>query len=166
MMDTLKPYKIPFKGLKEGVHQFEFRLDGVFFEEFENEELKDSCIDIQLSMDKKPTFLELNFEAKGLFRTECDRCMEYLEVPIEAQRFMIAKEIGDKEDEDFIEVNVNDTELDLSRPFYETVVIALPLKRAHEEDQCNPEVTERLDIYSRSDSEENDPRWDALKKLK
>ncbi|NNK80481.1 MAG: DUF177 domain-containing protein [Flavobacteriales bacterium] len=165
-MDVLKPYRIPFRGLKEGIHQFEFRLDGAFFEEFENEELIDSSFSIDLELDKKPTFLELRFDFEGEFKTECDRCMEGLTLPINGSRDLIAKENGDMDDEDIICIGMNDTEVDLSRVFYEAIVIALPLKRAHEESDCDPEVLNDLDTYSRSDSEEMDPRWEALKKLK
>lgn len=166
MMDVLKPYTIPFKGLKEGIHHFEFRLDGAFFQEFENEELADSLFEVKLTLDKHPGFLELDFVIEGALETLCDRCNEALSLSQAMQRRMIARVDGDAEDDDIIRLAEHDDAVDLSRALYETVVMGLPLKRAHEETACNPAVLERLNTYSRGDSEESDPRWDALKKLK
>lgn len=152
--------------MNEGIHQFEFRIDGAFFEEFGNEELIDSTFEIELELDKKVTFMELHFSFQGEFNTECDRCMQEVSIPIKGKGDLIAKEDGNMDDEDIIMVKPNDTEIDLSRVFYEAIVIALPLKRAHDEEDCDPDVLENLDNYSRKDSDEIDPRWEALKKLK
>ncbi|NNC82233.1 MAG: DUF177 domain-containing protein [Flavobacteriales bacterium] len=166
MMDVLKPYRIPFIGLKEGVHHFEFRLDGAFFQVFENEELTDSHFDVQVSLDKKTTMLEVQYDIRGEFVTSCDRCSQDLIIPMVMERELIAKSHGDLDDDDIIALSDTDTEVDLSRSLYETVAIGLPLKRAHDEEDCDPEVIDRLDSYSRKELEDSDPRWDALKKLK
>lgn len=166
MVDKLKTYKIPFTGLKEGVHRFEFRLDGKFFEEFGNEELGESEFYVDLDLDKQATFMDMTIQFEGSFHTECDRCLNNLELELGGERTFLVKSEGDPEDEDMIILGPQDTELDVANSLYETIVAALPLKRAHSEDDCDPEVLERLDTYSHIDSEEIDPRWDALKKLK
>ena len=39
-MNNLKEYLIPFVGLKEGKHQFDYQIDDSFFEHFEFDEYK------------------------------------------------------------------------------------------------------------------------------
>ncbi len=43
-MKYLSKYEIAFKGLKEGVHQFEYELDDKFFDMFENSEVKNGSL--------------------------------------------------------------------------------------------------------------------------
>ncbi len=164
-MDKLDEYKIPFSGLNEGLHHFKFRLDGAFFEEFGNEELLEATFEIDMNMTKESTFMELEFHFDGTFETLCDRCMTSLSIPIKGERTVIAKVHEPTENEDILAMRPHDTVLELGRLFYESIAVELPLKRAHEEEECDPEVLERLDLYSLRESQESDPRWDALKNL-
>lgn len=164
-MNKLDEYKIPFSGLNEGVHHFEFRLDGAFFEEFGNEELSDAAFKIDMNMTKESTFMELDFSYTGAFKTVCDRCVAGLTIPMNGERTIIAKVHEPTEDEDILALGPQENELDLARTFYESIVVDLPLKRAHDEADCDPEVLKKLDRYSLNESEESDPRWDALKNL-
>lgn len=165
-MDDLKAYRIPFTGLNEGVHQFEFRIDGKFFEEFENEEISDADFKMSVELDKQTSFIEVGLSFDGTLTTECDRCLNELVILMKGNRRLVAKLDGDIDDEDIIILGTQDTELDLVSSFYETIAAAIPLKKAHDEEDCDPAVLEKLDTYSHMDSEETDPRWEALKKLK
>lgn len=164
-MDKLSQYKVPFTGLNEGAHHFEFRLDGAFFEEFGDKELSKADFKIEMDMTKESSFMELDINYLGKFETVCDRCAGVVAIPVEGARHLIAKVHEPTENEDILAMRPHDTALDLARVFYELIVVDIPLKRAHAEEKCDPEVLNRLDKYSRSESIESDPRWDALKNL-
>ena len=60
-MKDLREFKIPFVGLKEGKHEFDYRIDNTFFDLFDFDEFYSSDIRVRLDFVKKATFFELNF---------------------------------------------------------------------------------------------------------
>ena len=74
----MKEFKIPFVGLKEGKHNFEFRITKAFFDFFEYDEFNDVAIDISLELIKTSTLMELVFNAKGTINVNCDLQMNRL----------------------------------------------------------------------------------------
>ena len=71
-MKVLKEFTIPFVGLKEGEHNFEFEIDNTFFQNFEFEEFNEANVKASLKLLKKSTLLELYFNADGLVNINCD----------------------------------------------------------------------------------------------
>ena len=74
-MKKLKEFDIPFKGLKEGKHDFEYHIDDAFFEHFEYDEFNGSNVNLALQLNKKSTLLELHFEVSGSVNVNCDLTM-------------------------------------------------------------------------------------------
>lgn len=166
-MDRLKEYKIPFIGLKEGIHEFDFQLGPEFFEEFEFSDFDRGIVDIHVILDKKSNMLVLDFELHGNVEMICDRCGNDVTVDIEDEEKLIVK-FGDKTgstDEEILVLGPNEHEIKLSQYFFEFIELALPAKRVHEDiNDCDQEVVKRLS--SEDDTDDTDPRWDALKNLK
>ena len=52
-MEAMKEFTIPFVGLKEGKHQFEFTIDRTFFAHFEYDDFSQASLQGQLTLDKK-----------------------------------------------------------------------------------------------------------------
>ena len=71
-MRNLKEFDIPFRGLKEGKHNFDYRIDNTFFEHFEYDEYNDSNLLLELIFNKKSTLLELHFNVTGSINVNCD----------------------------------------------------------------------------------------------
>ena len=65
-MSNLKQYIIPFIGLKQGKHLFNYEIDNTFFEAFGFNEFNNSSLQVALVFEKKTTFFELNFEVRGV----------------------------------------------------------------------------------------------------
>lgn len=57
-MKKFKQYDIPFVGLKQGKHSFQFDIDAKFFELFEYEGFEDAHISVQLVLEKKSTLID------------------------------------------------------------------------------------------------------------
>lgn len=163
---------IPFSGLKDGKHQFEFTIDAEFFEQFEQSLVKDARIEILVDFEKKINLLELDIHFKGEIETVCDRCSDPLELKVDETDYLIVK-FGEEEsiDEHILFISEGAYELDIRDQIYQLVNLALPAKIEHEkEEDCDQEVIKKLKEYSRAAEKENetevDPRWDALNKLK
>ncbi|HEX3009604.1 MAG TPA: DUF177 domain-containing protein, partial [Bacteroidales bacterium] len=78
-------YVIPYKGLKDGLHLFDFKVDDLFFESFENSEVEKGNVNIHVTLHKKPTILEFLFELNGEVFVPCDRCLDPVLMGVEYQ---------------------------------------------------------------------------------
>ncbi|GAA4273669.1 DUF177 domain-containing protein [Aquimarina gracilis] len=175
-MIQLKEYTIPFVGLKQGLHQFEYRIDNTFFEHFEYDEFNAAAVKIDLEFNKKTTLLELQFKATGTVNINCDLTNEPFDLPIENDFFLVVK-FGDEyndENEELLILPHGEYEVNVQQYIYELIVLAMPQKRVHpgvEDGTLKSDILEKLDELSpkektiENDSEETDPRWDKLKNL-
>jgi uncharacterized metal-binding protein YceD (DUF177 family) len=170
-MDYLKQFVIPFGGLKPGVHQFSFEIDDLFFDQFEQSEIKKAKIKVDISLEREEKLLLLNFVINGTVEFLCDRCYEPFLLPVSGNERLIVK-FGDHYQEEDDEVQIipaGETEIDVSPFIYEFVHLMIPYRRVHPEDEngnslCNPDIIKRID--EREETSGPDPRWEVLKKLK
>ena len=70
-MKDLREFTIPFVGLKDGKHEFDYRIDNTFFSFFDYDEFHKSDLEIKLDLTKKPNFFEKQTSLKVLFTTLC-----------------------------------------------------------------------------------------------
>ncbi len=175
-MTPLKEYTIPFVGLKQGLHQFEYKIDNTFFEHFEYDEFNAAAVKIDLEFNKKITMLELHFKAAGSVNINCDLTNEPFDLPIENEFFLVVK-FGDEyndENEELLILPHGEYEVNIQQYIYELIVLAMPQKRVHpgvEDGTLKSDILEKLDELSpkekriENNNEETDPRWDKLKNL-
>ena len=69
-------YSIEFKGLEEGLHDFEFEIDDKFFEHFEESLIDSGKVTIKVTFEKRSAFLKLHLKIKGWVTLVCDRCLD------------------------------------------------------------------------------------------
>lgn len=155
---------IPFIGLKLGKHIFDFNVDQTFLELYNYDEFEKLDVEVQLTLDKKSTFLELNFKHKGIVEVPCDRSGELFDLPIKGKLKLIVK-FGESFNNDHDEILVlthGTPEVDVAQYIYEMILLSIPIKRLH------PDYKKDKPLYE-SDSDinqnETDPRWDNLKKI-
>jgi len=56
--------------------------------------------------------------------------------------------------------------LDLSQYLYESLIVSLPIKKVHPDNECNKEMIKRLNpSKTKKTKNDSDPRWDALKNI-
>lgn len=172
-MKRQSQYVIAYKGLKDGLHLFDFKVDDLFFESFENSEVEKGIADIRVTLNKKPAILEFLFEVRGNVSVPCDRCLDPVNMDIEYEAPLYVK-FGDETHEETDELFVlseQETEIDLAQFIYEFIHLSLPYRRVHPDDQngnstCNKEMLKRLEELSvNEEKSENDPRWNNLKDL-
>lgn len=172
-MKMLKEYDIPFFGLKEGLHRFEYRIDRQFFEHFGYEDFLDADMSVELDFRKKSNMLELHFAGAGTGRVNCDLSNEPFDLPLSGELDLVVK-FGEEYDDDNEEVLIlphGEHEMNVAQYIYEMMVLALPSKRVHpgiEDGSLDSDILRRLEELSperKKKSENTDPRWDDLKKL-
>lgn len=175
-MKQLKEYTIPFVGLKQGLHQFEFQIENTFFEHFEYDEFNASAINVALEFNKKTTMLELQFTATGTVNVNCDLTNEPFDLPIKNEFFLVVKfgEEYNDENEELLILPYGEYEVNVQQYIYELIVLAIPPKRVHpgvKNGTLQSDILEKLEELSPkektivNEDEETDPRWDKLKNL-
>ncbi len=169
-------YNIEFKGLKEGLHEFDFKVDGKFFEHFEGSLVDKGEIKVVVLLEKRSSFIKIHLKINGWVELVCDRCLENYrqEITNEAELFVKFGEETFDDGENVIWVLPEEHAINLAQPIYEYVSLGIPLRHIHPKNEngkreCNPEMLKKIKKYKYSKNEENestDPRWNALKNLK
>ncbi|MBP2831218.1 DUF177 domain-containing protein [Aquimarina sp. U1-2] len=175
-MMQLKEYTIPFVGLKQGLHQFEYEIDNTFFEHFEYDEFNAAAVKVDLEFTKKTTMLELQFNVTGTVNINCDLTNESFDLPIENDFLLVVKfgEEYNDENEELLILPHGEYEVNVQQYIYELIVLALPQKRVHpgvKDGTLHSDILKKLEELSpkekteNNDNKETDPRWDKLKNL-
>ena len=171
-MGGLRQYAIPFRGLTEGKHDFEFVAYDSFFEQFDSSEVKRGLVKVHVELIKHSQFLELHFEIEGRVTVICDRCLELLAMGITHQAVLYIRfgETTQEQSEELLILADKSSEVRLEQYIYEYIHLALPYQRIHPEIDgntgCDPEMMKKLeDRTANEESDSTDPRWDKLKGL-
>ena len=170
----IEMFTIPFKGLTEGQHSFDFKIGNEFFEKFEESEIKEGELLATVVVEKRATHLDLTVRISGTVMISCDRCLEMFSNTINCENRLIVKFGEDVSDEDLdiIYLSTDEYELDMRQYLYEFIHLALPIRRVHPAGKdgkkgCNEEMIKKLNELLIDEDKHNrvDPRWDELKKL-
>lgn len=169
----LEEFDIEFVKLKDGIHEFSYRLGKKFFEVFENEDVLASDIEVKANLEKSAHLMNLSLELIGKVDVSCDRCLVPLSVPIETSHHVLYKMLPDVDvrselHDDWVVLTQQDYKINLGQDCYETTLLSLPMIRNCDEMEtkpCNLQMLSKLNDLSGSGEEQSDPRWDKLKEL-
>lgn len=172
-MCSLERYKIDLKALTEDSTPLEWQLDNRFFQSLEDAQVQNGSLHVSGSIRKAVGFFELLLHTEGTVQVPCDRCLDMMDQPIEADLRLVVK-LGPEyqEEDDIITVDENEGVLQTAWFIYESIVLAVPIQHVHQPGECNDAMMRVLEEHSAArssdaDAEENiDPRWSALKNLK
>ncbi len=176
-MKVLKEFTLPFGGLKLGKHQFNFELTKAFFENFEYEEFNNASINLNVLLEKMSTLMEFTLTFDGSVNVYCDVSNEPYDQPISGTYQFVVKfgEEYNDENEDLLILPHGSYEVNIQQFIYESVVLAVPLRRIHpgvKDGTLKSDILDKLEELSpkapeesEQESEQTDPRWDSLKKL-
>lgn len=170
-MKVLEEFNIPFSGLKQGRHVFDFEVDDRFFGCFEESEIKRGKLKVQAVLDRKSVLLVFELSANGTVLLPCDRCGDEVELALQGEQTLVVK-LGNEESEgedDVIYLSLQDHEVNIAHQVYEMIALAVPYQRVHPDGMCNKEALQNIRIFSPGEVNQHDsvdPRWEALKQLK
>jgi len=167
-------FSIAFSGLKQGKHNFEYTVDNTFFETYGYDEFNAAHIVLNVSLMKSSTMLEFELVATGTVNVNGDLTDEPYDQPIEGELELVVKfgEEYNDEDDDILIVPHGTYQVNIAQYVYEMLVLAVPQKRVHPgvlDGSLQSEALKRLEELqpkeTKENKQENDPRWDDLKKL-
>lgn len=188
-MGKFSAFKLPLKSLGVGTHSFGYHLDKQFFVNMESADVRDADLAVKLEVKYNGEYYSLSFAISGEVVLLCDRCLDDLHFPIEAEYHITVKYGADYNDDsdEVLEIPESDPTLNVAYMIYDTVALAIPIKHVHPMGKCNRAMSamlkkhragradedaelenELIDEIDNIDSESDqisDPRWDALKKL-
>lgn len=166
-----REFEIPFAGLKQGKHEFDYVIENEFFESFDYTEFNSAHIGLKVLMTKLSTLLELEFKADGIVNVDCDRSGEPYDQPISGSLELVVK-FGDTfndEDDEILIIPHGSHQVNISQYVYEMLVLAVPRKRVHPgvlDGTLQSEALKKLkELQPKEKKDDTDPRWDALKDL-
>ncbi|MCM4172711.1 DUF177 domain-containing protein [Arenibacter sp. TNZ] len=169
-----KEFIIPFSGLKQGKHEFEYNIENTFFESFEYDEFNGAAIKLEVTLNKMSTMMELEMRARGTVNVNCDLTSEPFDQIVKADLELVVK-FGDEYNNDNDEILIiphSEYQINIAQYVYEMLVLSVPQKKVHPgvlDGTLQSVVLDKLIELQPKETKENkediDPRWDALKKL-
>ncbi len=171
-MKMINDFEVTFFGLKEGSHNFEYKIEKQFFEAFKFDEFLDADLIVKLNFIKKSTFLELHFSTKGKVNIACDVTNEPFDLPVEGVLKIVVnfgEEFND-DNEEIIIIPHGEHQINVAQFIYEMIVLAIPKKKIHpgiEDGTLQSDILAKLEELQPKENNLNeiDPRWEGLKKL-
>ncbi len=162
----MKGYKIEYKALSYGEHNFKFEVGADLFELYDYSEIKGGSCEVDIDMNFSETMMDMSVKILGRVIVECDRCLDDCAVEIDFEAPLVVKicgEIGDEQGEDLSDGEViwlpqSESSLNLAQYIYESIVLSLPYQRVHAEGECNEEMMERFKIITSQEFEEIEQR--------
>jgi uncharacterized metal-binding protein YceD (DUF177 family) len=176
---VVKEFSVDISGLKNKTHSFDFEIDKVLLETFENEVIEDASLSVLLTLQKTETMITATVEMEGTVKLVCDRSLREFDFPVNLKETIYYKfgEIYEELSDEVVTIPSNYAELDFTQFIYDTLVLSIPPKVIHPDLQ--DEETDEDDglVFSTADDslenvdenakeETTDPRWEKLKNLK
>lgn len=176
----LGAYRINIVGLSNKVHHFEYEIGEAFFKEYGTDLVSAGNFKVEVSLDKRETFLEANFQIVGIANLICDRSLEPFDHQVDTTNKVVFK-YGEKDEEitdEIMIINRDTAWLEIGQYIYEFIALAIPLKRLHprfQAEEADEDGVEGKIVYTsgsadsdddKDNGDETDPRWNILKKLK
>ena len=180
--------KLSISSLPFGKQDFNYHLNGEFFNEIEASEVRSGSVDVALSVNhSREGIYELDFVCNGVITIPCDRCLDDMEHIVDTNYHLTVKmgELLDDSVDGVMIIPSSWRTLDLAPIVRDTVLLTIPMMHVHAPGECNAEMLGRLEEHAarQYDSDEDfetppqdddtpqdadgdiDPRWAALKQL-
>ena len=142
----MKRYVIDAQTVQQSDFEFDLQVGMELFEAMEMTEI--SAVDFKLSVSghkeaSNRSVIELT--GTGTVVTPCDRCLDdvTLEVEVEAEMTVLFGDEAKAFDGEQETLQRGD-ELNIAQFVYDSIMLALPMIRAHKEGECNPDMIARI----------------------
>lgn len=171
----MKEFRVNIIGLSKKAHLFEFDIKDGFFETYGRNLVSGGDFHVAATLDKKETFIEVDFKISGQAHLVCDRTLRPFDFPMKSTHKVVfkygeeAREISDE----IVIITRDQDSLDLGQFIYEFIALSIPIKKLHPDLKDDGDGGDLKMVYSTTSEtaaeEQNetiDPRWEKLKKLK
>ncbi|MEO1437238.1 MAG: DUF177 domain-containing protein [Bacteroidota bacterium] len=177
-MNTSPEYLINLKSLKEGQQERAFQIGATFFEPFESSPVSKSDIRILLNIEKRSSHYLLDFQVEGSVKSDCDRCLDEIDLPVIGTfQFSIKYADERREEEEVIFILRSDDTYNISQLIYEGILLSMPMKKIGPDcdledgpcaDKLDPFFGPDDELEDETDNDDNSDNnvWAELKNLK
>lgn len=172
-----RAYTVNIIGLSNKIHHFQYEIGDEFFKQYGTGLVSEGVFTVEVTLDKRETFIEARFVVKGQAKLICDRSLDPFQHPIKADKKVVFK-YGDANEElsdEIVMIHRDSDSLELGQYIYEFIALEIPIKKLHPRNagELDDEAEGKI-IYTsgpssdgeKGEDEEIDPRWEKLKKLK
>lgn len=125
-MTTQNAHIIELSKLEIGDYSFDYELDSVYFQSVEKSEVLSGHVQAKAELALRERDFDLRIKVGGTVQVTCDRCLDPMDVAVDA--------------EDDMEMDEGTEMLDLEWLAYELVIVNLPLVHSHQPGGCNPQM--------------------------
>ena len=174
-----RAFRVNIVGLTNTIHHFEFEVGNDFFSRYGTQLLAEGALAVEVTLDKKETFIDETFAIKGSVKLICDRSLDPFDFPIRTKKKLVFK-YGDADEEisdEIVMINRDSESLELGQYIFEFIALEVPMKKLHpryRDEEDEDDESEGKIIYTSKPENDNDsgdggsidPRWEILKKLK
>ncbi len=161
--------KIRLNSLKEGLQILSYTLKKT--ELNLTDKYFNSPITIALSINKGSTEISINGEVQTIADLECDRCLSLYQQDLKSLFKIILSQVDlsiMNSDENIIPISPNTSEVDITSPIRDTLILSVPMKKLCRKD-CKglcPKCGVNLNIEKcKCNATSTDPRLEPLKKI-
>lgn len=173
----LENFEINLKAIELDDIDFSYSLDDTFFTDVEAQDITGGHVEATVLVKKKAASFELHLHIKGEVTIQCDRCLDDMCQPVEADSILNVK-FGPSyldEGDELIIVPEDEGKINVAWFLYEIIALSIPIQHTHEPGKCNEEMMKILSEHTgkvlfdengiAGKDDEMDPRWNDLKKL-
>jgi len=158
-MSKFEQYNIVLKDLVNEVRIFEFDLDEAYFKKIDSPEVQKGNVKAKVSVQKKMSTYEIQFQLEGTVTIPCDRCLDNMVQHIHYKEKLQVK-FGDKfsEEDEIVIVPESDGGINIAWFLYEFIVLNIPIKHVHATGECNKTMVVKLKkhITRKKDDDDDD----------
>ena len=187
-MSKFELYNVVLKDLSNEMRMFEYDLDDAYFKKIDSPEVQKGNVKAKVSVLKKLTTYELQFNLEGTVIIPCDRCLDDMVQPIHYKEKLLVK-FGNtfSEEDEIVIVPEAEGAINIAWFLYEFIVLNIPMKHVHATGECNKTMVTKLKkhITRQKDDDDDDsssvefdedddftpdeiqtdPRWDGLQNI-
>ena len=145
-MEKNAQFVINLRDQKADVAEYQWMVDDEFFKTVGATDIQRGTVDVNLSVRRTSGAYELTFRFKGTLSLPCDRCLEDMQQPVEAERTLKMK-LGEEYDDDGELVTVpygDGNRVSVAWNLYEFIALEVPLRHVHPDGECRGAGDEML----------------------
>ncbi len=173
-MKNLNGFDIQLLRLRNGEHRFDYKIDDSFFALFEQDLVQNGEINLRVVLIKGDALVKLVFNFGGKVILTCDRSLEEFdyEINLEKELFLKFGETYEELNDELLQLPTSQQEFNIAQHIFEFISLQIPYRKLH------PKFDEEEDFFfsthedeieeeeEEKDTDEVDPRWKELLKLK
>ena len=178
MSFDIEIFTVEFVKLADGYHEFNFEIDKTFFEYYENSDLVDAHLKVEMDINKTGNMMIADIFTHGNFILPCDRCLTELSIPVEADFKLIyhlnsehitKTEVINDLDTDIVYLSPLEYKVNVAQAIYESSLMDIPMIKTCDDfndNSCDQIMLVKINGTSdKSADKPVDPRWEKLKNI-